>query len=228
MKKSKKPHFKNIEFKVEDVDDSGVVEGYAAAFDNVDLVDDIIQKGAFKKTIQETGGVWPILKDHNPSQKIGFNLEAKEDSRGLFIKEQLALDTQMGHDVFALSKLALEVGGKDGMSIGYFPIKAEPDRDKPHVRILKELKLLEHSHVTFPANEEAFSVAAKSWIESNEKDMGLGHYTDLFFKHMEVIGYSHRDVIEALQNYEAALGSENYKHLCDSIDRAIKVLEPAS
>ena len=37
-----------------------------------------------------------------------------------------------------------------GMSIGFFTIKSEPDRDDPVVRRILEVKLLEHSIVTFP------------------------------------------------------------------------------
>lgn len=220
----KKPEFKNLSFEIKDAEAGGVITGYAAAFGNTDLVDDIIEKGAFKKTIQETGGVWPILKDHDPRNKIGYNLEAEENDRGLFVKEQISLDTQMGKESFALSKLALKVGGKDGLSIGFIPIKAEPNRDKPHIRMIKEVKLLEHSHVTFAANENAFAVAAKHWQINSGDDLGLDQYTDLFFKHMESIGFNHKDVIEALGSYRAAQKTQNNEEINSSIDRAIKIL----
>ena len=35
-------------------DDIGVFEGYANTFENLDLVDDIVHKGSFKKTLKES------------------------------------------------------------------------------------------------------------------------------------------------------------------------------
>ena len=57
----------------------GIIEGYASTFGNVDVVGDIIEAGAFAKTIREKKGVWPLLLDHNPSKHVGWNLEAVED-----------------------------------------------------------------------------------------------------------------------------------------------------
>jgi hypothetical protein len=45
--------------------EDGSFEGYAAVFGNVDSYGDVIEKGAFAKTLQENPTV-PILWQHNP------------------------------------------------------------------------------------------------------------------------------------------------------------------
>ena len=52
--------YKCFEFKVTEADSSddvGVIEGYASTFGNVDLGNDIVEKGAFKKTIKDQRGI---------------------------------------------------------------------------------------------------------------------------------------------------------------------------
>lgn len=221
-----KTQYKSFDFEIKEVTDLGVVVGYAAVFDNIDLGDDVIEKGAFKRTIKSTKGVWPVLANHDPRVKIGFNLSAAEDDHGLLIKEQLALDVQTGREQFALTKLAHAVGGKDGFSIGYSAVNAVPDKERPAVRRLKEVKMYEHSHVTFGMNELALSTAAKAWkIEDPEAD--LGEYTDLFFKHMEFLGFDLKEVTAALRSRELATKSADPGQLIHSLDKAINVLKGA-
>jgi len=52
-------------------------------------------------------------------------------------------------------KLAEQVGGRSGLSIGFKTVAAEPDAGDPYLRRLKELELMEYSLVTFPMNTEA-------------------------------------------------------------------------
>lgn len=57
-----KTEIKTFDFKVDATDvKSGLIRGYASTFGNIDLGDDIVEQGAFKKTLKETGGKWPIL-----------------------------------------------------------------------------------------------------------------------------------------------------------------------
>lgn len=157
---------KSFELEVKSIqeDASGktaTIRGYASTFGNVDLGGDIVQKGAFKKTLKETGGKIPILADHNPSKQIGWNLRAEEDDKGLNVEGELELEVPEARAKWALAKKAIEIGAKMGLSIGYFTIKAEPQKDNPRVRELKELKLFEYSLVTFPMNTDAMVTAAK-------------------------------------------------------------------
>lgn len=161
------PEFKTFEFKADDVEENGTIRGYASTFGNVDLGLDVVDKGAFKKTISESKGKWPILADHDPYKQIGWNMRAEEDTKGLAIEGKLDLNVQIARERYSLTKTAQEIGGKMGLSIGYMTIKGEPDTKNPNVRRLKELKLFEYSIVTFPMNTEAMITMAKSMGHTN-------------------------------------------------------------
>jgi len=212
---NKEIQFKTFSLKLDDVDSQGTIRGYASTFGNVDLGFDIVDKGAFKKSIKENGGKFPILADHNPSDQIGWNFRAEEDDMGLFVEGKIDLNVQKGREKYSLAKTALALGAKMGLSIGYMTIKAEPDRDKPMVRRLKELKLFEYSIVTFPMNTEAMVTGAKSLAGV---DMASYMITELIKQ-----GISKDDLQKALRT-EAAPKLEDpsqtiqsYKMLIDSM-----------
>jgi HK97 family phage prohead protease len=207
--------FKTFEFKIEEADevkDEGRIEGYASTFGNVDLGLDIVVKGAFKKTLKENKGVWPILADHDPYKQIGWNEEAEEDDKGLFAVSMIDLNVQLGKERFSLAKKAKKFGARVGMSIGYTTINAEPDRDNPRITRLTELKLWEHSLVTFPMNTEALVTAAK----------GIGEVDKIQFliQHLKNEGVSLKDLEIALRK-EAAHVDEDPALIGQSIDNLI-------
>jgi HK97 family phage prohead protease len=157
--------FLNFPFELKSIDENeGTIEGYASTFGNMDLGFDIVDQGAFKKTLKENKGKVPILADHNPSKQIGWNMTAEEDSKGLWVTGKLDIaNNALARERFSLVKTAKEIGATSGLSIGYMTIKAEPDSMNPSVRRLKELRLFEYSLVTFPMNTEAMVTAAKNW-----------------------------------------------------------------
>ena len=141
------------------LDDSGTFEGYAAVFGNVDAYGDVIEKGAFKRTLdhwKSSGKPIPILWQHDPGEPIGATIEASEDDHGLRVKGQLVLDTARAREAHAL----LKAGVLGGLSIGYTTVKDEWDREND-TRILKEVRLWEYSLVTWPANEQAIVTGVK-------------------------------------------------------------------
>lgn len=231
----KKIEFKNVAYEIKEVKaEEGLIIGYPSVFNVVDLGEDKIEKGAFKKTIKEKKGVWPILINHDSYSrpKIGFNIHAVEDEHGLLTTEKLALDTQAGREQFSLTKMAHDVGGVDALSIGYRPVKEEWDKTDPKrpVRLLKEIEMWEHSHVTFGMNQEAMTEAVKAWTLPDGK-IEIGEYTDALFKHMEFMGHKPGDVIEALRAIVAAKVSidpnEAAKALIQSLNKASLVLKGA-
>ncbi|HGU6173200.1 TPA: HK97 family phage prohead protease [Escherichia coli] len=147
---------KGFKFDVKSIDEQGIFEGYAAVFGNVDLGGDIIEPGAFKKTLQENPRM-PILWQHNPAEPIGVTLEAYEDGRGLKVKGQLNLETTRGREAYAL----LKQGALKGLSIGYDSVKEAWEGTK---RILKEIRLWEWSLVTFPMNPLAQVAEVKAVV----------------------------------------------------------------
>ncbi len=154
--------YKSFDFDLSNVEEDGRFHGYAATFGNVDLGGDVIAPGAFKETLLDThGGRVPILDHHNPEQQIGWNLEAFEDSRGLFVLGQLDLNIQAARERHSLMRLAQKIGGRTGLSIGFQTILWENDFEDPTVRHLIEIQLMEYSMVTFPMNPQAGVTAVK-------------------------------------------------------------------
>lgn len=153
---------KTLAFEIKAIDYTGrTLEGFAAAFGNLDQVGDIIHPGAFRKTLSERGGRIKFLWQHDPTEPIGKLQEAREDQGGLFVKAIIS-DTQRGRDALAL----LKDGAIGEMSIGYDTVKGGMDYSKDEkgnpVRNLREVKLWEFSLVTFPANEMAQVTAVKT------------------------------------------------------------------
>lgn len=216
---SKKLEFKTFSFKVNEVDESegqGKIKGYASTFGNVDLGMDVVDKGAFKKSIKETRGLWAILADHMPTRQIGWNLSAEEDDKGLFVEGEIDLNVQDGREKFSLAKTAQRIGANMGLSIGYATIKAEPDREKPIVRHLKELKMYEYSIVTFPMNTMASITAAKS--------LGDVDRARFIIEELERHGIKRDEIALALAQNPAA-GSQDPNKIIQSIDNLIREMK---
>ena len=132
-------------------------EGYASTFGNEDLVGDIVEKGAFKKTIQERlpKNLIKVLWQHYDPMGVPKHME--EDSKGLYVVAKVS-KTRENQDRLQLMK----DGVVDRLSIGYDVVKREVDDSaKDRTVRLKELKLYEFSPVTFPANEEAVITGVK-------------------------------------------------------------------
>ena len=138
----------------------GIFTGYGSIFGNEDQGNDIMQKGAFTKSlINRPVSKVKMLYQHKTDEPIGVFTEIYEDSKGLFVKGQLAMGTQKGREAYEL----LKMGALDGMSIGF---RADPEKqgyneNKRGVRTLKEVDLMEISLVTFPMNESALIETVK-------------------------------------------------------------------
>lgn len=188
--------FKTFSFELKTADnetdgDIGRFEGYASTFGNIDQGLDVVDKGAFKVTIKNNKGRFPILADHDWTSHIGYNEEAKEDNVGLLVRGAINLKVQKGIEKFALAKQALELKTPMGLSIGYSTIQAQPDDKQPQVRHLTELKLWEYSFVTFPMNVEAMVTTAKS--------LGALDKATFLLSQLKAQGISIRDLEMALQ-----------------------------
>ncbi len=167
----------------------GIIEGYASTFGNVDVVGDIIEAGAFAKTIKEKKGIWPLLLDHNPSKHVGWNIEATEDDKGLKTRSEILLVTEEAKNRYELAKRAHKLKTKMGLSIGFNIVKAKPDKENPGIRRIQEVRMWEHSIVAFPANPKASTTAIKGMDdEQTEKVLEL----------LKKAGYSLKQINEAL------------------------------
>lgn len=147
---------KTLEFEVKQVDEgAGIFEGYAATFSKQpDSYGDIIEPGAFSKTLQEGGKRIKILWQHNVNEPLGKPTEITQDEKGLLVKGKLSLGVQRAREVLNLMKDSVITE----LSIGYDAINAPMVEG---IRHLKEIKLWDISPVIFAANPEAIITAVK-------------------------------------------------------------------
>ena len=200
--------YKNTSLPVADVDESkGIVTLYASAFGNVDSDGDIIEKGAFSKTIQERGPQSPRprikhLFQHDRYNPIGTPLTMVQDENGLLIDSKVS-DIRDG-DYIKLYR--------DGVitehSIGFEIIKSDMAENKEY-QLIKEVKLWEYSSVTWGANENTPVVGMKSEMKAEFAGELLGRlsklnnvlrngdYTDETFK---LIEHEVSDIEKALKS----------------------------
>jgi len=141
---------------VRETGDEGTFTAYASVFGNVDSYGTVIDKGAFKRTIDHNDGAFPLLFFHDPTRPIGMTL-AEEDSKGLLVRGTIDLDIPDGR----MTHSGMKKGYIDRMSIG-FDVKDEYKQDDvPHYR---EVSLWEDSLITrnFAANDQALVVDVRA------------------------------------------------------------------
>lgn len=136
---------------------AGIVKGYGSYFGNKDADNDVIMKGAYKKTIAENGSRVKYLYQHNMMQPIGKMREMYEDDKGLVFVAEIA-KTQLGKDVVELMKSGVLTEN----SVGIMPMQKE---NKGDYREITEVKLYEISAVTLAANEEAKILDVKGNVD---------------------------------------------------------------
>ena len=169
-------------------DQDGVFEGYASVFGVVDQGMDVVERGAFRKSLGSRKV--KMLWQHDMYQPIGVWDEIYEDERGLFVRGRLLKEVAKGREAMAL----LRAGAIDSMSIGYRTMEAMPEGDG-RVRKLTEVDLFEISLVTFPMLPDAKITNVKSI--TNERD---------FERFLRDAGYSRKDAVAiTLHGFKALL-----------------------
>lgn len=133
-----------------EVDEQGIVTIAVSSFNNVDSQDDIIEKGAFKKTVNENFARVKHLLNHDTTKLIGCPIEGNETDKFLLMKSALNLDTEIGRDVFSFYKQYAKYNRTLEHSIMAEVIK----RDNVDNRRIKEVRLWEYSTLfSWGANE---------------------------------------------------------------------------
>jgi len=136
-----------LRMEIKDISATGEFEGLLSVYGNVDQGGDLVEPGAFTKTIQERGTQVPLLWQHRPDTPIGM-LSLQDGPDALRVKGQLLMDLPEAKKAYLLIKARIV----KGLSIGFETMK---DNVADGVRRLKELRLFEGSIVTFPMNELA-------------------------------------------------------------------------
>jgi|GEM_PF-1144892 len=190
---------KTFPFELKDIDEKGVFEGYAAIFEKPDAMNEIVEKGAFIRSIKAQKQ-FPLLWYHNPENPIGIISEIEEDEKGLKVKGELNLEVQAAREKYALMKQK----AIRGLSFGFNTLK---DLWDGPFRRLKEVKLFEVSPVTFQAHPKALILNVK-----NAKFKTVGDALELLESTTTALGEFEGDEIKSNVNKEI-------------INNAIKALE---
>lgn len=153
-------------FDLKAVAESGIFEGYASTFGNRDQGGDIVEAGAFAKSLKSRGarGI-KMLADHDPTKRVGVWTDMQEDEKGLYVKGQLLTEKSIGKDAY----IDLKSGALSGLSIGGRASLTSQDGRK-RARLIKEWDLYEISLVTFPMNEAATVTAVKELPNMSAED----------------------------------------------------------
>lgn len=128
------------------VSGDGVISGYASLFDVVDYYGTATMPGAFLASIAK--GEVKFLWQHKADKILGTILELREDAKGLFMRAQINLKTELG----AEAKSLIETGAISGLSIGFNILESVMEAG---VQKITKADLWEISLVTFQALEEA-------------------------------------------------------------------------
>lgn len=156
-------------------DGSGIFEGYASVFGNVDSYGDKVIKGAFSKSLAKSfpndGAGIPCYWSHrmdDPEFILGKTLSAVEDDHGLKVRVSLDLDNPKA----AAAYRALKAGAVNQMSFAYEVIDSHfvPEKGAKFggVNELRELNIFEVSVVQIGANTATSIDMVKSAMKNDD------------------------------------------------------------
>lgn len=151
-------------FELRALDDVGQFEGLAAIYGVLDDFGDIIEPGAFARTIAHKGGKVPILWQHDTKEPMGIGVLA-DSELGLGVTGKLNLEVARARETHALMKQAKGEGVPFGLSIGFDTVQAEWKGMNRHV---KEIRLWEISPTLFPAQSLAVVAHVKAGRAGSE------------------------------------------------------------
>jgi HK97 family phage prohead protease len=183
------------------------VEGWAAAYGNIDLGGDRIHPGAGQKTIDDRMPRDLIKFFWNHEFGIGMPEALEEHSTGL-----LAVGKVTDHPDFDKYLAQIEQGVTAHQSIGYSVVKASfTEEDDDLIREIKEYKLYEWGPVYWPMNELAEITAVKAIHAFRAIDKLADSLRDLQLAHAMLAtgglsSKSERDIVSLLSDIQCVGG----------------------
>lgn len=163
--------FKSVRFEIKNLTESGSFRGVASVYGNKDLGNDVMDQGAFTKTIAERGEKVRLMDSHKT--RIGI-ARVQDTPHGLETEGIINLDKQAGRDAYSDLKFYQDHGLPMGLSIGYQTVKADPaSQTTDGARHLKEVRLWEVTVTEFPMNMEAQVTAVKSFGDILQSARGM-------------------------------------------------------
>lgn len=156
-------------------DGSGIFEGYASVFGNVDSYGDKVMPGAFSKSLAKSfpndGAGIPCYWSHrmdDPEFILGKTISAVEDDHGLKVRVSLDLDNPKA----AAAYRALKAGAVNQMSFAYEVVDSHfiPEKGAKFggVNELRELNIFEVSVVQIGANTATSIDMVKSAMKNDD------------------------------------------------------------
>lgn len=118
--------------------------GYASVFNVVDNQNDVVLPNAIKN-IDDVINI-PILWQHDVKKPVGKVVDAYIDDIGLFIYADINQELIYGKEAYS----SLKSNTVNGLSIGY---KINKNYIKDNIGYLEDIKIIEISIVSLPANE---------------------------------------------------------------------------
>jgi len=143
-----------------ELDSSGTFEGLAAVFSNIDRQNDIIQPGAFLKTLEDFPARGFLANAHDWSEPVGTIDEARETRDGLWVRGEFH-STPKAQLLRKVVRERLDRGKQVAMSIG-FKVTGDSFDNENQVRSITSADLYEVSIVTVPANHLARIASVKA------------------------------------------------------------------
>lgn len=167
---------KDYKLELKSLSEDGEFQGVGSKTGNQDLHGDVIEAGAFKRTLAnraKSKKALPVLWQHDFREPIGrINAEDMvETGKGLEIKGKLTLSVERAREARDL----IQDGAISGLSIGFeIPKNKAKFDDELNGRRISEVILWEMSIVTFPANPRATISGVKDFypfdLTDQEKD----------------------------------------------------------
>jgi len=145
----------------------GYVNGWSNVYNKKDLGKSVVVNGSAKKNLTEKGNKRPLNIEHDYMNFLGVIgvTEFEEHEYGLYAKNEINLDTELGREVYARAKHLFKHGLPVPMSIGFKVPKGKDEFknvDGENVRFIKEMILDHNSIVMKPMNEMSMAVEVKS------------------------------------------------------------------
>ena len=136
-----------------------------------DFYEEVVDEGAFTRTLKHKNGKVPLLADHMPDRRIGI-AELEDKGNNLALDGFMNLEKQLAKDTLSDIRFNLKHKVPLGLSIGFETIK---EAMVEGIRHLKEIALWEVSVVTFPANPKALvtGLKAAAWAQSHNISLEL-------------------------------------------------------
>lgn len=191
--------FMSVPFELKELhDDEGegmfMFEGFASTFGNLDLDDDVIDKGAFKKSLAKRKP--KLLWQHSLDEPLGVFTSIEESSAGLFVKAKMPLE-----DTFVSGRVRpqIKIGSITSMSIGFFIVESTFNRET-EIRTIHEVELFEISLVSIPANPKAVITSFKRADMDDFFKLGLKEQEDLFTSGVKFSQRTAKELVSVLKH----------------------------